>query len=138
MTQGSKGIPAPKTRAVRPVARYPGDRMLNKEKREKDKAVKAELKELITPRPTFEQKTERRARRLNREAQEEDRHAAVFARLDSLHQGTAEGNVVQFGSQLLYVDALSDMHLSMQDQFTQRDRCCARWTVHGRHDKEFL
>ena len=112
--------------------------MFNKEKREQRKAVKAELKEQIKPRPTFQQKVERVERRKSREAREEDRHTAVRDRIEAIHAGTAEGNVVNFGSQLLYVDGLSDISLTMQDQFTQRDRCAARWTVHARHDKEFL
>src|SRR3954453_12673729 len=109
MTQGPKGIRGRETQAVRPARRYPGLSLFNKEKREKDKAVKAELKELIQPRPTFEQKTARVARRKNREEQEEMRHAAVFKRLESLHDGTATGDVVTFGSELLYVPALSDI-----------------------------
>jgi predicted ester cyclase len=120
------------------VALYSGCAVFNKEKREQRKAVKEELKLQIQPRPTFQQKTERRARRLNREAREEDRHMAVKERLEALHTGTAEENVVQFGSDLLYVEGLSDIKLTMQDQFTQKDRCAARWTVYARHDKDFL
>lgn len=112
--------------------------MFNKEQREKDKAIKAELAQQIKPRPTFEQKTERRQRRLNRESAEEDLHTAVKHRLEAIHAGTADGNVVQFGSELLYVGGLSDIRLSMHDQFMQGDRLAARWTVRGRHDKEFL
>jgi hypothetical protein len=118
--------------------------VFNKEKREKDKAVKEELKELIKPRPTFDEKKDQRQRRLNREAIIEDRNAAVAKRIRDIHAGTAaDANIVRFGGDLLYLEGLSQIQVVIQDQFTftrskDATQCCARWTVNGVHDKEFL
>lgn len=118
--------------------------MFNKEKREKNKAVKAELKELIKPRPTFEEKQAARARRLDRDAIVEDRNKVVADRIRALHAGAGEDpNIARFGSELLYLDGLSAIQVVIQDQFLytppkEATHCCARWQVHGTHDKEFL
>jgi hypothetical protein len=118
--------------------------VFNKEKREKDKAVKAELKHLIKARPTFDEKQAARARRLDRDAIVEDRNAVVAQRIRDLHEGAGpDPNIASFGGDLLYVPALSAVQLLIQDQFMytpekEATHCCARWQVHGIHDKEFL
>jgi hypothetical protein len=114
--------------------------VFNKEKREKDKAVKAELKELIKPRPTFDQKRELKARRLDKEKILEDRAAVVAKRIRDIHSGDSvdDPNIVRFGGDLLYLDGLSQIQLLIQDQFSLATHSCARWQVNGVHDKEFL
>ena len=146
MTQGPKGIRAPAPLSVRPgpPADILGFAVFNKEKRQKDKAVKEELKELIKPRPTFEEKQAARARRLNRDAIVEDRNTVVADRIRALHAGAGDDpNIARFGGDLLYLEGLSGIQVMIQDQFLytppkEATHCCARWQVHGTHDKEFL
>src|SRR5688500_14223307 len=92
MTQEPKGIRAPLQPAARQRA-WPdilGSDVFNKEKREKNKAVKAVLKQEIKPRRTFDQKVAAKARRLDRDAVVEARHAVVAQRLRDIHAGVAE------------------------------------------------
>jgi hypothetical protein len=118
--------------------------MFNKEKRQKDKAVKEELKELIKPRPTFDEKQAARKRRLNRDAIVEDRNKVVADRIRAVHAGADDDpEIARFGGDLLYLEGLSGIQVVIQDQFLytppkEATHCCARWQVHATHDKEFL
>jgi predicted ester cyclase len=46
--------------------------------------------------------------------------------------------LAQLGAELLYLPSLSNLQFVIHDQVSQPDKCYTRWTVHGRHDKEFL
>jgi predicted ester cyclase len=116
--------------------------LFNKEKRQEKKerraAVKAELKEQIKPRDTFELRQEKSARKEKREAAAAERESKVAERLIALHSGNSAGDVVQLGSDLLYLTALSDIQLQIHEQQSRSDKCFTRWMVYARHDKEFL
>lgn len=109
-----------------------------KEKREERKAVKAKLKESIKPRPTFAQRQEKTARREKRLEDNKRLHAVVADRIRGLHEGRGTDSVVQLGSELLYVGALSGVEVQIQDQVNEGNKCFTRWTVYAKHDKEFL
>src|SRR5688572_19095375 len=112
---GAEGYPSARDtiRAVLGAGRYPGTVVFNKEKREKDKAVKEELKELIKPRPTFDQKREMKARRLDKEKILEDRAAVVANRIRDIHSGDPidDPDIARFGGDLLYLDGLSQIQV---------------------------
>ena len=116
--------------------------MFNKEKRqaerEKRKVVKAELEDKIKPRPTFAERQVKLAKKAKREAKEDLRQGAVTERLRELHAGEPTGEVVQLGSELIYLGALSGIQIQINEQMSSRDKCFTRFTVFGRHDKEFL
>ena len=46
--------------------------------------------------------------------------------------------MVQLGSQLLYIDALSEIQLQIQSTSGEQAKIITRWTVRGKHDREFL
>ena len=58
--------------------------------------------------------------------------------MQSLHAGEGTENVVQLGSNLLYLDALSGIRLQIKDQLNDRNKVFSRWTVYAKHDKDFL
>jgi hypothetical protein len=108
------------------------------EKRERREAVKAELKEQIKGRPTFAAQQQNLDRKAKREEEAAKREGVVAERLQELHAGSASGEVVQLGSDLLYRPVLSGIQLQIHEQQSKKDKCFTRWTVYGRHDKEFL
>jgi hypothetical protein len=108
------------------------------EKRERREAVKAELKEQIKGRPTFAVQQERLERKEKREQEAATREGIVAERLQQLHAGSAAADVVQLGSDLLYMPVLSGIQLQIHEQQSRKDKCFTRWTVYGRHDKDFL
>ena len=116
--------------------------MFNKEKRQekrqKDKATKENLKEQIKPRPTFAREAGADAKKRAREEANEKREEPIRDRLKALHAGETGSDVAQMGSDLLYIGQLSSVHFQVQDQFSLPEKCMTRWTVHGKHDKEFL
>jgi predicted ester cyclase len=114
------------------------NREKRQEKRERRDAVKAQLKEQIKPRPTFEQKQASTERRSGREAKAEERESMVAEHLHALHSGKRAEQVAVLGSELLYVPSLSGIQLQIHDQMSKADKCFTRWTAYGRHDKEFL
>ena len=122
--------------------RYPDTELFNsekrKEKREERKAVKAKLKEEIKPRETFAQRQEKAERRKKKLEENERIHSAVSERLQAIHSGAGHENVVQLGSELLYVDSLSDIRLQITDQLNDGGKTYSRWTVHAKHAKDFL
>ena len=138
---GPEGYPslAGTTRSTR---RYPAKGLFNKEKRQEKKArreaVKAELGEQIKPRPTYAQRQETNERKEQRDAKAEARENKVADRLRELHAGTAPGDVVNLGADLLYLTGLSNVQLQIHDQMSKRDKCFSRWTAYGRHDKDLL
>jgi SnoaL-like polyketide cyclase len=120
--------------------------VFSKEKREARKAarehraeVKADLKEKIKPRPTFAQRQETRERKSKREERQEARRRAVAEHLEAMHAGAGPGDVVQLGASLIYLTGLSAVQFRVMDQLANKeDKTFTRWTVRGRHDKEFL
>ncbi len=133
--------------------RRPGDILLdvfNKEKRqakqekkqadrERRQEVKEQLSAQIKARPTHAMSMERKERRTSREETMEVRENMIADRLRAVHSGQqALGDVTQIGAELLYLSALSGMQMDVHDQMSRSDRASTRWTVHGRHDKEFL
>jgi hypothetical protein len=108
------------------------------EKRERREAVKAELEEQIKPRPTFAAQQEKLERKGKRDAEAAKREGFVAERLRLLHAGGAAGEVVQLGSDLLYMPVLSGIQVQIHEQQSKKDKCFTRWTVYGRHDREFL
>ena len=116
--------------------------MFNKEKRqekkERQKAVQDELKELIVPRDTFELRQAKSERKEKREAAAAEREGRVAQRLMGLHSGESAGDVVQLGSDLIYLTALSNIQLQIHEQLSRSSKCFTRFMVYGRHDKEFL
>jgi len=113
------------------------NREKRQEKRERRDAVKAQLKQQIKPRPTFEQRQESSQRREERTAKADAREGRVAEHLHALHSGTA-GEATQLGAELLYLPSLSGVQLQIHDQVSRADKCFTRWTAYGRHDKEFL
>ena len=117
--------------------------MFNKEKRQQDKerreVVKKELQHQIRPRQTFEQIRENKARRARKEERVQERETVVNTHLQALHTGqTEERPIPNIGSALLYLDGLSNIQFQINDQLSKADKCYTRWTIYGRHDKEFL
>ena len=116
--------------------------MFNKEKRqekrERREAVKAELEKQIKPRQTFGQIKESRERRDDRLGDSNEREVVVRDRLHALHAGQTDDTIANIGSELLYLSALSNMHVQIHDQLSKPTKCFTRWTVFGRHDKDFL
>jgi predicted ester cyclase len=108
------------------------------EKRERREAVKAELKEQIKGRPTFAAQQQKLELKSKREEQAAQREGMVAERLQQLHAGGAPDDVVQLGSDLLYMPVLSGIQLQIHEQQSKKDKCFTRWTVYARHDKEFL
>ncbi len=112
--------------------------MFNKEKRQQAKATKAYLKEQMKPRPTFDQRMERKAEVKEKTKASDEREEGIRTRLKAIHAGEAGGDVAQMGSDLLYIGQLSEVHVQVQDQFSTPEKCMTRWIVHAKHDKEFL
>ena len=112
--------------------------MFSRKERAEAKATKEELSKLIKPRPTFEQRQERKEEVLAKSKVAEKRTGIAAKRLNELHSGAGGGDVVQLGSQLLYLDALSDVQLKIQDHLLDSTRIVTRWTVYGKHDRDFL
>jgi predicted ester cyclase len=108
------------------------------EKRERREAVKAELAEQIKGRPTFAAQQASVDRKVKREAEAAEREGIVAERLQQLHAGSVSDEVVQLGSDLLYMPALSGIQLQIHEQQSKKDKCFTRWTVYAKHDKEFL
>lgn len=100
--------------------------------------MKAELKEQIKGRPTFAAQQQSLDRKTKREAEAAKRESIVAERLQGLHAGGAPGEVVQLGSDLLYMPVLSGIQIQIHEQQSKKDKCFTRWTVYGRHEKEFL
>jgi hypothetical protein len=138
---GPEGYPSLDV-ATAAIRRYPGGDVFNKEKRqaerEKRKIVKAELEDKIKPRATFAQRQEKLEKKAKREAKEDVRQTAVTERLRAIHAGEPADDVVQLGSDLIYIGALSGIQLEINEQMSSRDKCFTRFTVFGRHDTEFL
>ena len=67
-----------------------------------------------------------------------EREGIVASRLMALHAGNDDGETLQLGSDLLYLGALSNVQLQVHEQQSRSEKCYTRWTVYGRHDKEFL
>ena len=59
-------------------------------------------------------------------------------RLQALHEGKGNQEVVQLGSDLLYLGVLSGIRLQISDQVADRQKVFSRWTVYAKHDKDFL
>jgi hypothetical protein len=114
------------------------DKEKRQEKRTKKEAVKATLKEEIKPRETFAQRQEKSARRKNREEQAEHLQDLVAEQLKPVLGGEGTGQVVQLGSDLLYTQGLSGIHIQIQEQLVGKDKCFTRWQAFGKHDREFL
>ena len=116
--------------------------MFNKEKRqekrERRETVKAELKRQIKPRETFGQRQEASAKREERDVKQARRRDVAKAHLTALHSGNPSKDVVQLGSDLLYIPALSNLQFQIQDQMASSEKVYSRWTVYGKHDNEFL
>jgi predicted ester cyclase len=69
----------------------------------------------------------------------EARESMITDRLHAIHRGQeSPSEVTQIGSELLYLSALSGMQVQVHDSMSRSDRASVRWTVFGRHDKEFL
>ncbi len=116
--------------------------MFNKEKRQEKraerKAVKETLDEAIKPRPTFAQRQEKVKLREKRVEENTKVQNIVADRLQNLHSGEGSENVVQLGSNLLYLDGLSGIRLQIKDQLNDRNKVFTRWTVYAKHDQDFL
>jgi predicted ester cyclase len=112
--------------------------MFSRKERAEAKAVKQVLSEKIKPRPTFEQRQENKQKLEGRRKESEERDAIVAKRLAEVHAGSGSGDVVQLGSQLLYLDALSGIQLQIQEHVGGEAKIITRWTVRGKHDRDFL
>ena len=116
--------------------------LFNKEKRQEKKAerqaVKETLDEAIKPRETFAVRQEKKARKEEREEKNAATFSLVTDRLQALHAGQGNQDVVQLGSDLLYLGALSGIRLMISEQVTDRQKVFSRWTVYAKHDKDFL
>ena len=116
--------------------------MFNKEKRQEKRArkeaVKATLEEQIKPRATFAQRQQKTELAEKRQAERAAREGKVAEHLKAVLTGNGAGEIVQFGSELLYTQGLSNLHLQVQDQLSGPDKCCTRWQLYGKHDSEFL
>ena len=100
--------------------------------------MKGELQERIKPRETFAQRQAKKELKAKRDAVNAKREGIVGDRLKELHAGAGPGTVVQLGSELLYLTALSGLQLQIQEQLSTGEKCFTRWMVYGKHDKEFL
>jgi hypothetical protein len=138
---GPEGYPSLDA-ATGSMRRYPARDLFNKEqrqeKKDRQKAVKAELKDKIQPRPTYAQRQQKIEKKAKREAKEAKREGAVTERLMGIHSGAPLNEVVQLGSDLLYLSVLSGMQLQINEQLSTGEKCFSRWTVYGRHEQEFL
>jgi predicted ester cyclase len=117
--------------------------MFNKEKREekrqKARETKAILKQQIKPRPTYEQRQKAKAKAKAAKSAEDELNSIAAERLHEIHSTGATGtDVVQIGAELHYLGSLSGLHLQIQEHVTGMGRVVTRWTVHGKHDREFL
>ncbi len=112
--------------------------MFSRKERAEAKATKEQLSKLIKPRPTFEQRQEKKQEVLEKEKAAEERQAIVAKRLGEVHSGGGSPDVVQLGSQLLYLDALSAIQLQIQEHLGDKSKIVTRWTVRGKHDRDFL
>jgi predicted ester cyclase len=112
--------------------------VFSRKERAEAKATKEELSKLIKPRPTFEQRQENKQKLLDKEKQANERGAIIAKRLGEVHAGNGMGDVVQLGSQLLYIDALSGIQLQIQEHVGDQAKVITRWTVRGKHDRDFL
>jgi predicted ester cyclase len=148
MTQSIEGYPSVAGATVS-IRRYPARALFNKEKRQekreerkavKDerKAVKEKLDEVIKPRPTFADRQEKAALRDKRVEENERVQKIVAERLREIHTLQSTENVVQLGSDLLYLGALSGIQLQIKDQLNDQKKVFTRWTVYGKHEQEFL
>jgi predicted ester cyclase len=148
MTQSIEGYPSVAGATVS-IRRYPAGALFNKEKRQekreerkavKDerKAVKEKLDEVIKPRPTFADRQEKAALRDKRVEENEKVQKEAAERLRAVHSGQPVESVVQLGSDLLYLSALSGMQLQIKDQLNDQKKVFTRWTVYGKHEQEFL
>jgi predicted ester cyclase len=100
--------------------------------------VKAELAEQIKGRPTFAAQQASVDRKTKREEEAAKREGIVAERLQQIHAGSASDEVVQLGSDLLYLPVLSGIQFQIHEQQSRKDKCFTRWTVYAKHDKEFL
>jgi predicted ester cyclase len=141
MTQSIQGYPSVAGASVS-IRRYPAWALFNKEKRqekrEERKAVKNKLDEVIKPRPTFAERQEKAALRDKRVEENEKVQKEAADRLRAVHAGQPIESIVQLGSDLLYLSALSGMQLQIKDQLNDQKKVFTRWTVYGRHEQEFL
>jgi hypothetical protein len=114
------------------------DREKRQEKRQRRQEVKEQLAQQIKPRPTYAMRMEKKEKRAKRDEQRQKREGIASDRLTALHTGESSGEIVQLGSELLYLSALSALQFQIQEQMSSKDKCFTRWIVYGRHDKEFL
>jgi len=112
--------------------------VFSRKERAQAKAIREELSRKIKPRPTFEQQQERKKKGAEQKKEEDERSAIVAKHLEAVHAGDSTGEVVQLGSQLLYLDALSGIQLQIQDHVADATKIVTRWTVRGKHDRDFL
>jgi hypothetical protein len=112
--------------------------VFSRKERAEAKATKEELSKLIKPRLTFEQRQESKKKVAGREEEADARNVIVAKRLGELHAGSGSGDVLQLGSQLLYIDALSEIQLQIQEHVGDAAKVITRWTVRGKHDRDFL
>jgi len=112
--------------------------VFSRKERAEAKANKEELSKLIKPRPTFAQREKGKARMKKAEIEAEERYAIVDKQLQDTHSGKGTDEVTQLGSQLLYLDSLSMIQFRVQDHLGDETRIITRWTVYGKHDRDFL
>jgi predicted ester cyclase len=109
------------------------------EKRQKAKETKEILQQQIRPRPTFEQKQKGMAKMTAVRAAEDEVNSVVDERLNEIHSsGDTGSDVIQLGAQLYYLGSFSGLHLQIQEHVNGMERVVTRWTVRGKHDREFL
>jgi predicted ester cyclase len=112
--------------------------MFSRKERAEAKAVKEELSNLIKPRPTFEQRQKSKAKMKQAADETEELYAIAAKQLEQTHSGKGTGDVTQLGSQLLYLDSLSAIQIRVQHHMADETRIVTRWTVYGKHDRDFL
>jgi predicted ester cyclase len=109
------------------------------EKRQKAKETKEILQQQIKPRPTLEQRQKAVARMTAVKSAEDEVNGIVAERLNEIHSSGAIGSdVIQLGAELHYLGSLSGLHLQIQEHVNGMERVVTRWTVRGKHDREFL
>ena len=118
-------------------SRYP-DHVFSRKERAEAKAVKEELSKIIKPRPTFEQRIKSKEKMKKAADEAEELYAIAAKQLEQTHSGNGTGDVTQLGSQLLYLDSLSAIQIRVQHHMADEKRIVTRWTVYGKHDRDFL
>jgi predicted ester cyclase len=112
--------------------------MFNKQKRQEAKANKEFLATKIKPRATFAQMQEKKAKVEQRESALQRSYNVAADHLREVHSTGRTDDVLQLGSDLLYLTALSGIQFKLEDQVGDIYHVASRWTAYGKHDGDFM